>query len=323
MEEHHLPDVERLPSPGLPSLRDLNDLEVFARVVEQNGFTRAAKDLGVPASTVSRRLARLEEALGVRLLQRTTRKLHLTEAGQIYFDRVSRALREIEVAEVLLRNVQGVPKGRVRVSTVNEPFLDDVFFGFLEKYPEVTLELDKSHRRVDLITEGYDLAIRAGTLPDSSLFAHKLMATGMRCVASPGYLSAHGAPQTLSELAHHSCIIVGGSTALASWQFSSGDTAENVSVVGRVAVNDMATAVRAARRGLGLALLPTHLIEALTRRGELVEVLTHKAPPETAISILYPARALRPPAVTALVDHLIEAFRRDPSLATDPSAQAI
>src|SRR5262245_9218971 len=124
-------DLAHLPAPGLSSLRDLNDLEVFARVVEQNGFTRAARDLGVPASTVSRRLARLEEALGVRLLQRTTRKLHLTEAGQIYFEKVSHALREIETAEVLLRNVQGVPRGRVRVSTVSEPFLENIFFEFL------------------------------------------------------------------------------------------------------------------------------------------------------------------------------------------------
>jgi DNA-binding transcriptional LysR family regulator len=305
---------EHLPSPGLSSLRDLNDLEVFARVVEQNGFTRAARDLGVPASTVSRRLARLEEALGVRLLQRTTRKLHLTEAGQIYFEKVSRALREIETAEVLLRNVQGVPRGRIRVSTVSEPFIESVFFDFLEKFPEVTLELDKSHRRVDLISEGFDLAIRAGSLPDSSLIAHKLTPSGMMCVAAPSYLGRRGVPETLSDLADHDSVVVGTSTAGASWYFGTGDASEKVTVTGRLAVNNMATALAAVKRGLGIGMVPTHLIGDALKMGELVELLSYKAPPQSAIWVVYPSRTLRPPAVTALIDHIVEAFRTNPAL---------
>lgn len=301
-------DSKHLPLPGLSSLRDLNDLEVFARVVEQNGFTRAAKELAVPPSTVSRRLARLEESLGVRLLQRTTRKIHLTEAGRIYFERVSHALREIETAEILLRNVQGTPRGRVRVSTFSEPFLEAAFFEFLEKYPEVTLELDKSHRRVDLIAEGFDLAIRAGALPDSSLIAHKLIPTGVQCVASPTYLRERGAPENISELARHDCVIVGTTVAGAVWTFEGSTGPERVTVSGRIAVNNMATAILAVLRGLGIGMLPTHLVSPLLAEGQLVEVLRGKASLASAIWLVYPSKSLRPPAVSALVDHLIRAF---------------
>lgn len=302
-------DVEKhLPLPGLSSLRDLNDLEVFARVVEQNGFTRAAKELAVPPSTVSRRLARLEEALGVRLLQRTTRKIHLTDAGRIYFERVSHALREIETAEILLRNVQGTPRGRVRVSTFSEPFLEAAFFEFLEKYPEVTLELDKAHRRVDLIAEGFDLAIRAGSLSDSSLIAHKLIPTGMQCVAAPGYLEKHGTPETVSELTRHACVIVGTAIAGAAWTFEGPNGPERVTVSGRLAVNNMTTAIQAVERGLGIGMLPAHLITPYLASGRLVEVLRGRASSPSAIWLVYPSRALRPPAVSALVEHLVEAF---------------
>ncbi len=301
-------DEKHLPLPGLSSLRDLNDLEVFARVVEQNGFTRAAKELAVPPSTVSRRLARLEESLGVRLLQRTTRKIHLTEAGRIYFERISHALREIETAEILLRNVQGVPRGRVRVSTFSEPFLEEAFFDFLEKYPDVTLELDKSHRRVDLIAEGFDLAIRAGALADSSLIAHKLIPTGMKCVAAPSYLEARGTPETVSELSRHDCVIVGTTIAGASWTFEGPSGPERITVSGRLAVNNMATAIQAVERGLGIGMVAAHLVGHLIAQGKLIEILPGRASSPSAIWVVYPSRALRPPAVTALVEHLVQAF---------------
>lgn len=302
-------DAEKhLPLPGLSSLRDLNDLEVFARVVEQNGFTRAAKELAVPPSTVSRRLARLEESLGVRLLQRTTRKIHLTEAGRIYFERISHALREIETAEILLRNVQGTPRGRVRVSTFSEPFLESAFFEFLEKYPEVTLELDKSHRRVDLISEGFDLAIRAGSLPDSSLIAHKLIPTGMQCVAAPKYLQANGTPETVSELTRHACVVIGTTVAGASWTFEGPSGPERITVSGRLAVNHMTSAIQAVEHGLGIGMLPTHLIAPSLASGQLVEILRGKASSPSAIWLVYPSKSLRPPAVSALVEHLVQAF---------------
>lgn len=300
--------VTPLPTPGLSSLRDLNDLEVFARVVQRSGFSRAAKDLGVPPSTVSRRVSRLEETLGVRLLQRTTRTIHLTEAGRVYFERVSQALREIENAEVSLRNVQGTPRGRVRMSTVSEPFLESVLFDYLEKYPEVSLDLDKSHHRVDLVADGFDLAVRAGSLPDSSLVAHRLHSSGSRLVASAAYLAKRGTPQSLTDLRDHDCVILGNSSASATWLLNGSRGLERVNVSGRFAVNGFISAVEGVRRGLGIGLLSGYLIEGDLKSGDLIEVLPDLAPPPVDLWIVYPSRTLLPPAVRALIDHIREAF---------------
>lgn len=297
-----------LPTVGLTSLRDLNDLEVFARVVERQGFSRAAKELGVPPSTVSRRVSRLEERLGVRLLQRTTRTVHLTEAGRVYFERVSLALREIENAEVSLQNIQGTPRGRVRVTSVNEPFVEEILFAFLEAFPEVSVDLDLSHRRVDLVGEGYDLAIRAGALPDSTLVAHRLASSKTRMVATPAYLERKGTPHVVSDLKDHDCVILGTSSSAATWTLSGPRGLERVAVSGRVAVNNHGSAVEAVRRGLGVGLLSGDIVERELGEGRLVEVLPACAPPAVDIWVVYPNRTLLSPAVRALIDHVRAAF---------------
>lgn len=311
-----------LPSRGLSALTDLNDLEVFARVVEQSGFSRAARELGVPASTVSRRVARLEESLGVRLLQRTTRKLHLTDAGRAYFERVSRALRELEHAEVSLRAVQGTPRGVVRMTTVNEPFIEDLLWDFLEQYPDVTLEIDKSHRRADLIAEGFDLAIRAGTLPDSSLVAHKLMSSGPIVVAAPSYLEARGTPANVSELRDHECVVLGTSATAATWTVNGAKGEVRVNVSGRVAVNNFQSAVDACRRGLGIGMFPRHFIEPWLQNGELKEILPEAVPSPNGLFIVYPSRNLVAPAVRALIDHIKKTFPRRIQTLADQRANA-
>jgi DNA-binding transcriptional LysR family regulator len=285
---------------------DLNDLDVFCRVVERSGFSRAARDLGVPASTVSRRIARLEDALGTRLLQRTTRKLHLTDAGRVYFDQVSRALREIESAEVFLQAAQGTPRGRVRLTTVNEPFIEELLFDFMDRYPDITLEIDKSHRRVDLVAEGFDLAIRGGMLADSSLVAHKLLTSGPVIVAAPSYLAARGTPTTLSDLRDHDCVILGTSATGASWMLRGPKGESRVAVSGRLAINDFHAAVAACLRGLGLGLFPEHFIQPLLASGELVPLLREASPAPTGLWIVYPSRTLVAPAVRAVIDYLKE-----------------
>jgi DNA-binding transcriptional LysR family regulator len=308
-----------LPNPGLSSLRDLNDLEVFARVVSRSGFSRAAKDLGVPPSTVSRRVSRLEESLGVRLLQRTTRTIHLTDAGRIYFDRISHALREIESAEVSLRNVQGSPRGRVRLSTVSEPFIESILFDFLERYPEVSIDLDKSHRRVDLVAEGFDLAVRAGALPDSSLVAHKLYSSGSRLVASPGYWAKRGIPRCLTDLRDHDAVVLGSPSAGATWQLSGPKGPERVNVTGRFSANSFQAVFQAVRRGLGIGLLSGHVVESDLRAGVLQEVMREFAPPPVDLWVVYPSRALQPPAVRLLIEEIRAAFARAP-VALEPDA---
>lgn len=310
-----------LQSRGLSALTDLNDLEVFARVVEKSGFSRAARELGVPASTVSRRVARLEEGLGVRLLQRTTRKMHLTEAGRIYFERISRALREIESAESSLRAVQGDPRGLIRISTVSEQFVEDILYDFLAEYPEVSMEIHKSHERVDLIADGFDLAIRAGVLSDSSLVAHKLMTSGPVLVAAPSYLETRGTPQSASDLRNHDCVILGTSTTASTWQLAAADGVQRVSVSGRIAVNGFASAVQACVRGFGVGLFPLGFIKSYVDEGVLRVLLPELAPPPGGLWIVHPSRTLLAPAVRALIDYIKDVFKRAPPAPTADDIQ--
>lgn len=288
---------------------DLNDLEVFARVVESAGFSRAARQLGVPASTVSRRVARLEERLGVRLLQRTTRTMNLTEAGRHYFDRISLALREIEAAEAGVRATGGVPRGKVRISTIAEPFLDAIFLDFMKKHQEISLEIDKSHARVDLIASGVDVALRTGVLPDSSLIAHKLQQSTPVLCAAPSYLKARGTPKSVTDLRNHDCVILGTSTSSASWRLGTADGgAQKVTVSGRIAVNSFSSAVEACCQGFGVGLFPESYVIPQLRSGALSTFLTELSPPPWALWVVYPSRILLSPAVRALVDFIKEAF---------------
>ncbi len=300
-----------LPSRGLSALTDLNDLEVFARVVEKSGFSRAAQELGVPASTVSRRVSRLEDALGVRLLQRTTRKMHLTEAGRTYFEQISLALRQIQSAEASLRQVQGEPRGLIRLSTVEEPFIESMLFDFLDAFPDVSLEIDKSHRNVDLVAEGFDLAIRAGILADSSLVAHKLVSSGPVLVTSPDYIKTRGAPESISDLRNHDCVILGTTTTAATWQLGASDAPEKVSVSGRVAVNSFISAVEACVRGLGVGFFPEGFIAPWLNRGQLVHVLPEVVTQRTGLWIVHPSRTLISPAVRGLIDFVKGSFKRN------------
>lgn len=298
-----------LPSRGLSALTDLNDLEVFARVVEKSGFSRAAKELGVPASTVSRRVARLEEGLGVRLLQRTTRSMHLTDAGRTYFERISYALREIEDAENSLRDAEGKPRGVVRVATVNEPLIEELLYDFMEMHPDVSLEIGKSHERVDLVGGGYDLAIRAGVLEDSSLVAYKLMSNGPVLCAAPKYLEERGTPQKIQELKDHDCVIMGTSSTAGTWALSTPEgKVTRMNVSGRLAVNGLAAAVEGCRRGFGIGLFPEPFIVPWVESGELQVIMRKSAPPPSALWIVHPTRTLLAPAVRAVIDYIKTAF---------------
>lgn len=291
---------------------DLNDLEVFARVVESAGFSRAARQLGVPASTVSRRVSRLEESLGVRLLQRTTRTMNLTEAGRHYFERVSHALREIEDADACVRAVSGAPRGKVRISTISEPLLDGILFDFMERYQDVSLELDKSPDRVDLVSDGFDLALRTGILPDSSLIGHKLQQSSPILCASSAYLESRGVPKNVSDLRNHDCVILGSSTSSAIWRLGNSDGgAQKVSVSGRLAVNSLASAVEGCRRGFGVGLFPEVHVRTWLESGDLVTFLPELSPQPWALWVVHPSRTLVSPAVRTLLDFIRAAFADD------------
>src|SRR5262245_42530996 len=187
---------------------DLNEIMVFTRVVQTGSFTAAAKALGMPKSTVSRKVSDLEERLDTRLLQRTTRKLSLTDAGRTYFDYGARILGEVEDAERAIGDLQATPRGLLRVTAgINSSYLAPIVADFLGRYPEVRLDLLCTGRAVDLVEERFDVAIRAGALPDSSLIARSLGAVSWFLVATAAYLKKRGRPRSPEDLAQHDVLI--------------------------------------------------------------------------------------------------------------------
>lgn len=288
---------------------DLNDVRVFTRVVEAGGFTKAAKALGMPTSTVSRRVARLEQVLGVRLLQRTTRKLSLTDPGGLYYERCARVMAELDDAGRAVAEAQATPRGRVRVTApVDFAPTTALVARFLERYENVRVELDLTNRRVDLVEEGYDVALRAGRMPDSTMVAYKLQASHFQLVASPDYLRKHGVPESVRELSKHECIIFGALGAQATWQLRDERGKVSVTVSGRIAVNHMVAAKHAAAEGLGIAMIPSAFFVEELARGDLVSVLPSACQPTGDLWLVVPSRYMAP-ACRAFVDFVREHFK--------------
>ena len=238
---------------------DLNDIVVFARVVEAGSFTAAARLLGMPKTTVSRRIAALEREVGVRLLQRTTRSLNMTDAGRLYYEQSSQALRTIEDANLHLAEARAEPSGTIRISApvgFGGHFLTSAVFDFLAAYPKTKVELRLTDDTLNLVENGIDLAFRTGILPDSTLIARKLGSTHRILCASPDYLARRGVPVASADLARHHCVIAGPSTASAHWVLDGPHGQETVAVSGRFAANEMQAVIAAAIAGYGIAQLP-------------------------------------------------------------------
>ncbi len=300
---------------------DLNEMLIFVRVVEQQSLTGAGRVLGLPKSTVSRKLSSLEDRLGVRLLQRTTRKMHLTPEGETYYARCSHIVAQIEEAEQSVISAVDKPRGTLRISAPRifvEYFLSDLIHIYLQQYPEVRVELLLNERIVDLVEENYDLAIRVGTLRDSSLIARKLGPVPGFCCASPAYLKARGVPQTPDDLSQHDCILVGSRIDNVSWTFQEPDTQKmrNTSVHGRLLVNHLPLAYKAVLRGDGIARLPSFLCADDLRAGKLRSVLEDWLPKPGSIYAVYPSNRHLPAKVRSFLDLLIEEVTPPPWLPT-------
>lgn len=279
-------------------------MQLFVKVVESAGFTAAARSLGVPKSTVSRQVARLEDRLGVRLLHRTTRALRPTEAGQAYYERCARILADLSEAEQAVSRAQVIPRGPLKITaplTFGYLFMGDLVAGFLRAYPEVVLDLSLSDRKVDLIEEGYDVAIRAGTLDDSSLVARRLGPATMMVVASPDYLARRGTPLHPQDLKDHDCLRY-EQGSLASWRFA-GDVL--VSVDGPLVSNNGDILRSAAVAGLGLTYAPRFIVGAEVRSGKLVGVLGDHVQSLGGIWAIYPANRHLSAKVRAFVDYAV------------------
>jgi DNA-binding transcriptional LysR family regulator len=284
---------------------DLNEIAVFTRVVQAGSFTAAAKALGMPKSTVSRKVSDLEERLHARLLQRTTRKLSLTDAGRTYFDYGARIVGELEDAERAVGSLAVTPRGLLRVTAgVNNNYLGDIVADFMKRYPEVSVELLCTGRSVDLIEERFDLGIRAGVLADSSLIARHLGSINWFLVATPAYLKKRGRPRAPDDLKGHDCMLFGAGTMTMQLRLARGDDHVQVAVPARLAVSDMDILSSIAQAGLGIALLPAFRCVNDLRERRLERVLREWTAPATPVHVVYPSTRHVSPKVRAFVDHL-------------------
>jgi DNA-binding transcriptional LysR family regulator len=292
-------------------MEHLMAMAYFARVVDCGGFSAAALRLGVSKSTVSKEISSLEDHLGVRLLQRTTRSFALTEAGQAFYVRCLRMLAEADAAEQEAMRGAASPRGRLRVTapmTYAARRLAPLVCAFARQWPDVDVEMSLDDRFVDLVQDGFDVGIRIAHLADSSMVARKLSAAPKWLIASPEYLASRGTPQHPEDLAQHDGLLYTLLSAPEQWTFRGGDTETTVRVAGRMRSNNGEVLKEAALAGLGLAVLPDFFVEDEVRTGRLRVVLPGWTDHRASVWAVYPNARHLAPGVRAFVDFLVEAL---------------
>ena len=305
-------------------MQDLNEIAIFARVVREQSFTKAARALGLPKSTVSERVSRLEERLGVRLLERTTRHVRPTAAGAAYYERAARVVAEIEEANAAITDIHRSPKGLLRVGSpllFGHAFLGDFVAEFLVAYPEVEVELIVADRRFDVVEEGLDLAVHVLGPIEASLVARKIGTAERMCVASPAYLAQREAPKVPKDLLKHSCL-VSSNDRRATWVFSKEGRSESIAIQGRYSVNSVQLALNAALRGAGISVLPAFFCAEAVRAGHLAPVLEGWSAGRSEIHVVYPGSRHLSARVRLFVDALIDRFTGLPPWLLGPDGRA-
>ena len=293
---------------------DLNRAAAFVRVVEGGSFTAAGKALAVPTSSVSRAVARLEEELGVRLLHRTTRKLSLTDSGQLFFRRMHAAVGEADEAVRAVGGLSSEPRGLVRMTAPNAPTrrFPQIIAMIVRRHPGLVIELQLTNRVVDLVGEGIDLAIRAGHLADSTLVARKVAESSLGLFASPEYLKQNGKPRLPRELARHACLAYGGRQGKLPWRLRGPTGEKTVTVSGPLVCDDMTFLQEAAIAGAGIAMLPSELCVEAVEAKELVRVLPRYGVggSGSGLYLVWPSQKLVPARVVRVRELLIEELCR-------------
>ena len=294
---------------------DLNDVVVFTEVVAAGSFTAAAKKLDLPTSAVSRRVARLEERLGFKLLHRTTRSLGLTDSGRIYYERTARIAEELEAAGRALAEAQDSDAGRIRITAPPDDggLIWSLLEGFLTAHPKVDVEVIHTLEYLDLVDEGIDLALRGGAPPDTTIFtAHKLFDSRLLLVASPSYIEQHGVPETVEDLERHTYVGMDDWAPNKVRRVTDGEQQVRIDVRNRVRVNRLDTARAAAVAGFGIAPMVAFNCWRELQSGALVEVLPGSLAGPAPFWIVYPAGRQMSAVTGSLVDHIVQTA---PSLA--------
>lgn len=297
-------------------MASLDDIAVFVQVVRDGSFTNAAERLELSRSVVSKYVTRLEERLGARLLNRTTRRLSLTEAGQVFYERSRRGLEDIEEAEAEVSRLQEEPRGVLRINSPMSfgilhiaPLLPD----FLEQYPEVSVDMNLDDRKVDVIEEGFDVSIRITDLPDSSLVARRLGPCRHTIVAAPSYLKTHGTPQTPDDLRDHNIIAYQYQESATHWHFLMPDRKQvTVPVGGSIQMNNSLALREALLGGVGIMRTPTFVVGGDIAAGRLIPLLRNFQTLELSIYLVYPQRRHLSPKIRAFVDFVSARITAEP-----------
>lgn len=296
-------------------MQDLARIRAFVQVFDAGGFSAAARKHGRSKALLSKYVTDLEDYLGVRLMNRTTRKLSLTEAGEAYYREVSQILSQLDDLDATISEQTAAPRGILRVSAprnFGERTLVDPLCEFVRQHPDVTLDLRLEDRMVDLVEEGIDLALRISRMADSSLITRKIAETSVKVCAAPTVIKAHGVPQAPEALRGLPCVVDTNMTGQANWQFVSGERTIAVHVDGPVRVNSPVGAMIAAQKGLGFALLPSFLADSIIEAGGLVPVLEDYLPQRPLLQAVYPHRRHLSGKVRALIDFLVDWFEENP-----------
>ncbi|MGB5853764.1 MAG: LysR substrate-binding domain-containing protein [Oceanisphaera sp.] len=280
----------------------------FVAVAEVESFTQAAKRLGISTAQVSRQVSALEGRLSTKLFYRTTRKVSVTEAGQIYYQHCRQVLDGLEEAERTITNLQLAPKGKLKLTapiTFGEKTIAPLVNDFVLLYPDLEVQMNLTNQKLDLVAEGYDLAVRLGKLEDSSMMAKRLSSRTQYVCASPNYLSTYGVPHSLSELEQHNCL----QGNLDYWRFQEQGKARNVRVKGNIRCDSGWALLDAALKGIGIVQLPDYYVQPALDAGQLIPLLELYQEPDDGIWAIYPHNRHLSPKVRMLLDFLSESIR--------------
>jgi DNA-binding transcriptional LysR family regulator len=290
----------------------LTEMEAFVAVVDQDGFTNAAEKLGLSKSAVSKHVSALEARLGACLLNRTTRRVSPTEIGLAYYDRARRVLNDAGEADALVTSIQSVPSGLLRISVTTDfgvNHLSPIFADFLAKFPDITVNMVLNNRHVELISEGFDIAIRVGEQEDSTLRARKLCDTTQRMVGAPSYFQKYGQPMKIDDLSDHKLLHYSREANGNVWNVTapSGEKRQ-VRTAGPLTMNDGQSLLNAAISGLGIAYLPSFLYADAMKQGQVEEAIPGLPVEIQGIYAIYPPGRFTQPKVWAFIDFLVSAF---------------
>jgi len=293
----------------MKALNDLNDMMVFLNVAEQGSFTAAANKIGLPKSNVSRKISRLEEKLSVKLIERSTRALHLTEIGQVYFQHCQRISEEMQNAQLCIENLAATPKGKIKLCTsvgAGQSLLAKPLCDFYQLYPDIEIDLKLTNRRVDILEEGFDLAVRVGESPDSTLLSKKLVTVKLALYSSSDYIKEYGEISSPEQLSDHQCLLMNSVNNKTTWQLHSQKEQCSVSFTPRIRADDFNVLKTMVINHCGIGLFPEYLCSDEVKQGLIQRILPEWAGRTIDIYAIYPSRKGVTPKIRVLLDFLAE-----------------